>query len=993
MNDLQFVIKTGATGRQDITERVGDYQLRTRVPGGFWDARIEVASPERDAWLLFDSWPGGDLMVRGVGEVVWQGDAVAPRIAADRLRMTARGQALRMRGREQWEVYADAGYARWYPVESEKFDLDNNNRVWVASRQNIEYSTWEFGEVRYPESGTVLGANIARVQATVEVAIESGTWRAGFISEIGQPWLWSTTSAGTYQVDFTCDVERLSFILIALADGEGVATARATQVIIRTMNPTYGESIIADVLGDNGLDVLHLQETGLALDNALWQGDHDFAVIEDVAAFGDGQETWVFALYEEGAEYRPWGSTADWLILPEDVERWTIQEDRDDVRNAVRARLPDGWLSDWQTDADSIGLYGQREETLDVPMTTRDEATKWAQIYLAERKRAITGVQAEPGAWIHKPDGTRWPAYLVRAGDVVVIRDVVPGTDITIRVEETEVSPRGLQIIPMGGPGRLEVIWAAQARQMQQQVEILAADVTMLKSLNLAQVSGGGGAVGVDHGGLSGLADPDHPLTALTGAAVGATITGQAGPVWASLAHPGAANRVLESGAATPEWSDYTLAGYSGRTYTLPDADLTVTGGGTLALGGYTLTVPETMTVAGRDVANTFTAAQTINVSSATALVVGSNTLVVDTANDRVGILVAPSHVFQAAAGTISASETAMRIDATMPASPGANVSAVTFSMTSAGSQGYIQRGVVITLAAGYTGASATEAAVASNSAAGTSGDLVKSGNPDGNVGMRGDSLATTIGYNIGVAGFARYGDVSIGGLFRAGYTTSSNEKSGAAYVGCVGIARNVTEGGSVNIGGYFGLNDDDPTFESAALICDNDDMTVPIFLARDDGSAVVEIADGGAVTLYGQSTNGRIQFQGTVGGGDEGITYYDSGSAQRFGLIFPGSDVVRLCNRASNGIVQIAANTSTAGSGGETVMAQFEDTGAYIGGAASPTSMLDVNGDVEIGSADAYYMGDPTTDGTWRMVRSGNNLIFQRRESGSYVTKDTISA
>lgn len=33
-------------------------------------------------------------------------------------------------------------------------------------------------------------------------------------------------------------------------------------------------------------------------------------------------------------------------------------------------------------------------------------------------------------------------------------------------------------------------------------------------------------------------------------------------------------------------------------------------------------------------------------------------------------------------------------------------------------------------------------------------------------------------------------------------------------------------------------------------------------------------------------------------------------------------------------------------------------------------------------------YFGDPTTNGTWRIIPDGNNLSVQRRESGSYVEK-----
>lgn len=59
--------------------------------------------------------------------------------------------------------------------------------------------------------------------------------------------------------------------------------------------------------------------------------------------------------------------------------------------------------------------------------------------------------------------------------------------------------------------------------------------------------------------------------------------------------------------------------------------------------------------------------------------------------------------------------------------------------------------------------------------------------------------------------------------------------------------------------------------------------------------------------------------------------------------------------------------------------------------GQATATSELDVSGDIELSGA--FYLGDPTTDGSWRLQRSGNNLVYQRRESSSWVTKQTISA
>ena len=43
---------------------------------------------------------------------------------------------------------------------------------------------------------------------------------------------------------------------------------------------------------------------------------------------------------------------------------------------------------------------------------------------------------------------------------------------------------------------------------------------------------------------------------------------------------------------------------------------------------------------------------------------------------------------------------------------------------------------------------------------------------------------------------------------------------------------------------------------------------------------------------------------------------------------------------------------------------------------------------DIEIGSTNAFLYGDPTTDTTWRTIRDGTKLSFQRREASAWVEK-----
>ena len=47
----------------------------------------------------------------------------------------------------------------------------------------------------------------------------------------------------------------------------------------------------------------------------------------------------------------------------------------------------------------------------------------------------------------------------------------------------------------------------------------------------------------------------------------------------------------------------------------------------------------------------------------------------------------------------------------------------------------------------------------------------------------------------------------------------------------------------------------------------------------------------------------------------------------------------------------------------------------------------------VEVDAAEAYYLGDKATNTSWRIIRDGDDLSFERREAGAWVSKGVISA
>lgn len=203
-----------------------------------------------------------------------------------------------------------------------------------------------------------------------------------------------------------------------------------------------------------------------------------------------------------------------------------------------------------------------------------------------------------------------------------------------------------------------------------------------------------------------------------------------------------------------------------------------------------------------------------------------------------------------------------LTVSGTMPASPIAGYAGVYFNITPAGSHTGSQEALSVTLNAGFTGNASTSGISTGNSTAGTVKDLPNFG---GNRGVRASSTATTAGANYGVVGFSYGGDLSIGVAGYAGWIT---HKASSVYIGVVGYGSN-TDGTSKQLGGYFTLAPvaagSTPTFTSAALMCDNSATVDPIFVARDNGTNVFTIGDGGKITIDNTITPGGTTGATTI--------------------------------------------------------------------------------------------------------------------------------
>ena len=457
---MQIFIETDLTGRLEVTEAARGWRFDSRTPGGWWSAQVALDGARRELWRLVDGWPGGTLEFVTAGEVVWRGELEEPALSENALTLTALGVPLALVDLELWRIVSDVDYGNWAPEDDlpEGFSADNNNRVYVGA--NGTFADGDSGSVTYPETGVEIGdENIVQLVAHIELDIVSGAWVAEIQEDDGTV-VWTAAVTTSADVDLVVDTEDLTVLLRKNGAGAGEATLILTAVEVRTLNPATTDSIAEALLTAAGVTDQEITTGGAAVDRAVYQGISYLAALDELTELGDGSETWVFVVYDDVAEFRPWETAADWRLERANLDSWSLVWRRQDIYNAVRGELPDGWRTAWFTDADSIALYGRREKTIGLPQTSQAEAETLAQIYLDAHAEPQPGIRLSSESVICKPDGSRWPAALIRAGDVVVLHDLVPDRQITVQVAEVQVDARRVTIRPKGAENRIEVLLA-----------------------------------------------------------------------------------------------------------------------------------------------------------------------------------------------------------------------------------------------------------------------------------------------------------------------------------------------------------------------------------------------------------------------------------------------------------------------------------------------------------------------------------------------------
>ena len=164
----------------------------------------------------------------------------------------------------------------------------------------------------------------------------------------------------------------------------------------------------------------------------------------------------------------------------------------------------------------------------------------------------------------------------------------------------------------------------------------------------------------------------------------------------------------------------------------------------------------------------------------------------------------------------------------------------------------------------------------------------------------------------------------------------------------------------ATNAQGIAGATDADVTITSdgevtVKLDSDNDESNQKFKITNNANSVVFSVQEdgivnmaGGTINIDGSNSNLELnsgsdfilEADNAGGSGASSIQYLDAGGTNRI-MLAADSDVVILSNRAANGTVQIRANTSSAGGGGEVTVVTVEDDKVTI------SQDLDVTGNV----------------------------------------------
>lgn len=440
--------------------------------------------------------------------IVWEGRLEDVAIENDGLRLTAFGYWRALFDVPYTALWSTTRYGAWRAMtiddrantRSEKYESDNNNRLWLAPRKNETMTTTTFGRMGFvaPDRGA---RYLSTVSFNYDVFLDSG-WTAALISLSGglggtATTEWSLTGNGSSQTgsaNVTLSNATADALLIQIAPASGTYTnetgaryVKLTNVRIKTTPSAavYADEIVAallefiHVLNPNQLQAASafIESPLQDLRDEIYEDMPPGEIVLNLIRRGDyatPPRQWEVGVWENRLlHFRPRGSAGrTWYVEARaiEIERTLealhnsgyviYQSANDEARRTVIA-----------TDATSVTRYGltrRKAQSLSTTSATLAELLRDTALMDGATPRPRSAIVFDV---LYDAAGSRWPLWMCRSGDTLVLRNLPPTLDDEIDrirsfiVSETiyDAVANRLQVTPETPLPRIEVLLSTEA--------------------------------------------------------------------------------------------------------------------------------------------------------------------------------------------------------------------------------------------------------------------------------------------------------------------------------------------------------------------------------------------------------------------------------------------------------------------------------------------------------------------------------------------------
>lgn len=453
-----------------------------------------------DALMWYDRAGTPWAEIHSCTGLVWQGRIEDVSLVREGIRVAALGAWSAFADVPYTGIFSDASRSRWRALTEsdaiagayeQRWQTDMQDRLYITPRKGEQYETGIFGFFGYtPMEGSV--RPIIALSFDYEAALPSGwtvraqrrddTW--GLLSTEWTLLGTGPLDTGTQTLSFTgCD--RLSFAfeydatLATYSGATGDVYLKITNIRVQTSTTAATDDITRAFIayvgsinpGQLNTAGIGIQSPGLDFLDESYTDANMQSALTRLARLGDNQtppRQWEVGVWNDGMVHlRPRGSAAQtWYVDASDLE---VERSLSQVFNSVYARFDGGkQITATASSAISIQRHGLTRTAVRASQTPDEtQAESERDAYLNDRAEPVPRASV-PIVAVYDATGYRWPLFLVRSGDVVILRNLPLGFDASqdriasFRISETryQCDTDTLDITPESPLNTLDVLIA-----------------------------------------------------------------------------------------------------------------------------------------------------------------------------------------------------------------------------------------------------------------------------------------------------------------------------------------------------------------------------------------------------------------------------------------------------------------------------------------------------------------------------------------------------